>query len=56
MRGETPTQLGLLERANLNHWRLALSNGPNRVHVSPSYLRTETDPVFETLCSLVFLE
>jgi hypothetical protein len=30
---ETPTILGPLERANLNH-RLALSKGPNRVDVS----------------------
>jgi hypothetical protein len=90
---ETSTQLGPLERANLNHWttyfhllflvsglcmiyhnfyrtsligiavviltqvvhwlRLALSNGPNRVGVSPPHLRTETYPVSETLCSLV---
>jgi hypothetical protein len=34
--------------------RLALSNGPNRVGVSPSHLRTETNPVPETLCFLVF--
>jgi hypothetical protein len=34
--------------------RLALSNGPNRVCVSPCHLRTETDPVSETLCFLVF--
>jgi hypothetical protein len=33
--------------------RLALCKGPNRVGVSP-HLRTETDPVSETLCSLVF--
>jgi hypothetical protein len=27
---KTPTQLGPLERANLNHWtRLILSKGPN---------------------------
>jgi hypothetical protein len=33
---KTPTQLGPLERANLNH------------------LRTDTDPVSETLCSLEY--
>jgi hypothetical protein len=31
---ETPTLLGLLEKANLNHCRIALSQGPNRVGVS----------------------
>jgi hypothetical protein len=52
--GETPTQLGPLEIANLSHWSLALSKGPNRVGVSPlPHLRTETDPVSETLCFLV---
>jgi hypothetical protein len=34
--------------------RWALSKGPNRVSVSLSHLRTETDPVYETLCFLVF--
>jgi hypothetical protein len=34
--------------------RLSLSKGPNRVGISPPHLRTETDPVSETLCSLVF--
>jgi hypothetical protein len=33
---------------------IEISKGPNRVCVSPSHLRTETDPVFETLCFLVF--
>jgi hypothetical protein len=37
--GKTPSQLGPLEKANLNHL-------PD--------LRTETDPVSETLCSLIF--
>jgi hypothetical protein len=48
--------LGPLERANLQaHWlRLALSKGPNRVCVFPSHLRTDTDPVSETLCFLTF--
>jgi hypothetical protein len=34
-------------------WLLALSRGPNR-SVSRTYLRMETHPVSETLCSLVF--
>jgi hypothetical protein len=34
--------------------RLALSVGPNTVVVSLHHLRTETDPVSETLCLLVF--
>jgi hypothetical protein len=34
-RGKTPTQLGHLERANLNHWTVI-------------HLRTERDPVSET--------
>jgi hypothetical protein len=33
--------------------RLALSKGPNKVFPTP-HLRTETDPVSETLFSLVF--
>jgi hypothetical protein len=38
-------------------YRLAFYNGHNRVGVSPPpHLRTETDPVSETSCSLVFLE
>jgi hypothetical protein len=47
-RKKTPTQLGPLQRANLNHWK-----GPNWVGVffPPFYLRTETDPVSETSCS-----
>jgi hypothetical protein len=43
-RGKTPTLLGLLERANLNHW----TSDCFRPHLS-----TETDPVSETLSSLV---
>jgi hypothetical protein len=39
-----------------NHWRLALANGSNRVDVSSLHLKMETDPISETLCSLVFLE
>jgi hypothetical protein len=31
--------------------RLALSKGPNRVDVSPTHLRTETDPLSETVFS-----
>jgi hypothetical protein len=56
---ETPTLLGPLGRANLNHWslalhwRLALSKGPNKVS-SSTLFETETDPVSETLYFLVF--
>jgi hypothetical protein len=36
------------------HWlRLALSKGPNTKYVSSPHLRTETDPLSETLCFLV---
>jgi AraC-like DNA-binding protein len=35
---------------------LTLSNEPNGIGVSPSHLRTEINPVSETLCCLVFLE
>jgi hypothetical protein len=54
--GETPTLLGPLETANLIHWRLALSNGSNRVVLSPSSPKPEmeTYPVSEMLCFLVF--
>jgi hypothetical protein len=45
---KTPTQLGPLER-----WRLAISKGPNWVGFFPPHLRTKTDPVSETSCSLV---
>jgi hypothetical protein len=59
---ETLTVFGPLKRANLNQWlkssfqrlRLAFSMGPNRISVSFPHLRTETNPVFETLCFLVF--
>jgi hypothetical protein len=34
--------------------RLALSKGPNRVGVSPPHLKTETDPVSETLFSCIY--
>jgi hypothetical protein len=40
-------------RAPSKDRRLALSNGPNRVGSSYPHLRTETDPVSETLRSLV---
>jgi hypothetical protein len=40
---KTPTQLGPLERANVNHCLLP-----------PFYLRTETDPVSETSCSFKY--
>jgi hypothetical protein len=47
--GETPTW-------SIFGLRLALSNGTNRVDVSPTlhHLRMETDPVSEKLYSLVF--
>jgi hypothetical protein len=49
MRGwETPTLLGPLERANLDH--LLTQQG----RCLPSHLRMETDPVSKTLCSIVF--
>jgi hypothetical protein len=47
------TQLGPLERANLDHWRWSLSKGSNWVGVFPRHLRTETDPVSETSPFLV---
>jgi hypothetical protein len=34
--------------------RFAFSKGPNRVCVSPSHLRTETDPVSEMLYFIAF--
>jgi hypothetical protein len=46
--GGTPTLLGPVERANLNHWNQQSSCLPLL------HLRTETDPVSETLCPLVF--
>jgi hypothetical protein len=52
-RGETPALLDLLERANLQGLMLTLSNRYNRAGI-PIHLRTETDPVSETLCFLVF--
>jgi hypothetical protein len=39
---KTPTQLGPLERANLNHW------------IGHLHLKTETDPVSETSCFLKY--
>jgi hypothetical protein len=36
--------------------RLALSKGPNRVGVCTPHLRTETDPVSEKVCTLLFLK
>jgi hypothetical protein len=48
--GKTPTLLGPLERANLNHW----TTGPNRVGVFP-HPRMETDPVSETLCFFIVI-
>jgi hypothetical protein len=52
-----PTLLGPLERANLNHWIQLFIRDPKRVGVSHRpHLRTETDPVFETLPCLFFVE
>jgi hypothetical protein len=34
--------------------RLALSKGPNRVYVFPLHMRTETDPVSQTLFPQLF--
>jgi hypothetical protein len=50
---KTPTQLGPLERSNLNHWTSDLEGAQLSRCLSspPFYLRTETDPVFETSCS-----
>jgi hypothetical protein len=44
---KTPTQLGPLERANLNHWAQL-----SRCLLPHLHLRTETDPVSETSCFL----
>jgi hypothetical protein len=50
MRRGAHTLLSPLETANLK----AFSKGPNRIGVSPTpHLRTETDPVSETVCFLV---
>jgi hypothetical protein len=38
----------------VSDFRLALSEGPNRIGVSP-HLRTETDPVSETSCLFFYL-
>jgi hypothetical protein len=56
MRWETPTLLDPLENAILKAQllRLVLATEPNRVGVSLPDLRTDTDPVSETLCFLVF--
>jgi hypothetical protein len=38
VRGETPTVLGPLERANLNHWtatQISFSKGPKKAGISP---------------------
>jgi hypothetical protein len=45
---KTSTLLGPLERTNLSHWKRANGEG-----VLPPHLRTEPDPVSETLCFLV---
>jgi hypothetical protein len=46
---KTPTQLGPLERANLNHWAQL-----SRCLLPHLHLRTETDPVSETSCFLEY--
>jgi hypothetical protein len=51
---ETPTPLGPLVRANLNHW-LALSVGVNRVSPTPQ-LRVKTDLYLERYIHLCFLK
>jgi hypothetical protein len=51
VKGEPPTLVGPLERANFNHCSF---QGNQTEYVSPpTKLRTETDPVSETLCFLV---
>jgi hypothetical protein len=50
---KTPTQLGPLERANFNHW-LFLRGQLSRCLLPHLHLRTETDPVSETACSLEY--
>jgi hypothetical protein len=47
--------LGSLEKANLNHWAIALSKGLNRVGVFflSLHLKKKRDPFSETLCFLV---
>jgi hypothetical protein len=47
VKGESPTLMGPLEGADLNHW-----TQQNRC-LSP-HLMMETDPVSETLCSVVW--
>jgi hypothetical protein len=49
---KTPTQLGPLERANLNHWWLRAQM--SRCLLPHLHLRTDTDPVSETSCSLEY--
>jgi hypothetical protein len=45
---------GCVNLTGVVQWlKLAFSKGPNRVGVSP-HVRTETDPVSETLCFLVY--
>jgi hypothetical protein len=44
--GKTPTHLGPLERANLNHWTSR--------YLPPTHLRRETDTVYETSCFLFY--
>jgi hypothetical protein len=41
-------------KIHIKKLRLALCKGPNRVGVFP-HLRTETDPVSETLCFFIVI-
>jgi hypothetical protein len=52
---KTPTQLGPLETAILNHWTISSFLGAqlSRCLIPPFYLRTGTDPVSEKSCFLV---
>jgi hypothetical protein len=47
--------LGCFFTLSIINLETTLSNRPNRAGVSTTHERTETDPVSETLCSLVFL-
>jgi hypothetical protein len=53
---KTPTLLGPLERANLNHWTIGslFLRDPTECAYSSLHLRTETDPVSKMLSFLVF--
>jgi hypothetical protein len=44
----------ILKNGEQSSVEVALFQGLNRVSCLPLHLRTETDPVSETLCSLIF--